>query len=68
MSYDSLKIVAGWTVVVEDEKTMRWLAVLEPDQRREGAEASAFEQQQRSAVQCNAHTVQSNNTAVFSDN
>ena len=42
--YDSLKTVAGWTVAAEDEKTVQWLAVLEPDQRREGAAASAVEQ------------------------
>ena len=44
MSYDSLKTVAGWTIAAEDEKTVQWLVVLEPDQRREGEAASTVEQ------------------------
>ena len=51
MSYGSLKAVAIWTIATEDEKTMQCPAVLEPDQRKEGAAASTVEQQQHSAVQ-----------------
>ena len=72
MSYDNLKIVAGWIVAVEYEKTMQWLTLLEPDQHREEVAASKVEQQQRSAnwcnaVQCSAHAVQSSINALFSE-
>ena len=70
MSYGNLKTVAGWTVAAEDDEMMQWLAVLEPDQRREGAASTTVEQQLRSAHWCNvvqssAHVVQSSNIAVF---
>ena len=58
MSYSNLKTVAGLTVAAEDEKKMQWLAVLEPDQRREGAATSTVEQQQRSAHWCSAVLMQ----------
>ena len=40
----AIKTVEGWTVAAEDGKTMQWLAVLEPDQCREGATTSIVEQ------------------------
>ena len=51
VSYDSLKTVAGWTIATEDEKTVQWLAVLEPDQRRERTTTAAAVEQQH----CSAH-------------
>ena len=58
MSYGSLKTVAGWTVAAEDEKTMQWIAVLEPDQCRKRVAASTVS---------SSSAVQSNNSAVFSE-
>ena len=51
VSYDNLKTVVKLTVVAEYEKTMQWLAVLEPDQCGEGAAAQCT-LVQRSAEQC----------------